>query len=189
MIQNSITGLLWKNWRLKEAGEEAASHLLHTVHKVLFNVEALTERLRACCSPSSGRVCLSAVGAHLRWDMGLGYSLDFGFWGLYGWATHAYLCHHFWLLWAWRSYLLVTGWNRTTAAIIRSVRVCVCPRLQMFLRVDLPWCICSHVHCVCSHVLFWVDVCVWSHLLLSLTCAQTMTPNELGEKCEEALIK
>ncbi len=187
MIQTS-TGLLWKIWRLEEAGEEAASHLLHTVHKVLFNVEASIERLRACRSPGSGRGCL-CVCICMRWDTGLGYSLDFGFWGLYGWATHAYLCHHFWLLWAWISYLLVTGRNRTTAPIIHSVCVCVCPRLQMFLRVDLPWCICSHVHCVYSHVLFWVDVCVWSHLLLSLTCMQKITPNELGGKCEEALIK
>lgn len=69
-----------------------------------------------------------------------------------------------------------------------SLCVCVCPRLQMFLRVDLPWCICSHVHCVCSHVLFWVKVCVWSHLLLSLTCAQTMTPNELGKKNAKSLL-
>lgn len=62
-----------------EAGEEAASHLLHTVDKVLFNVEAMTERLRACRGPSSERVCLSTVGAHLQRATGLGYYLDLGF--------------------------------------------------------------------------------------------------------------
>lgn len=61
-----------KEQKTEEAGEEAASHLLHTVDKVLFNVEALTERLRAGCGPSSERVCLSTVGAHLRRAMGLG---------------------------------------------------------------------------------------------------------------------
>lgn len=63
----------------KEAGEKAASHLLDTVNKVLFNVEALTERLRACRGPSSDRVCLSTVEAHLQWAKGLGYCLDLGF--------------------------------------------------------------------------------------------------------------
>lgn len=60
LIPKSITGLPSKNRRLKEAGEEAAVHLLHTVHKVLFNVEALTERLNAqggCVCPQWERTC------------------------------------------------------------------------------------------------------------------------------------
>lgn len=157
--------------------ERRLLHICSTLDKVLFNVEALTERLRACHGLSSERVCLSA---HLRRDTALGFSLNSGFWGLYGGATHAYLCHHFWLRWAWRPYLLVTGRNRTTAAIIHPLCVCLCPRLQMFLSVDSLWC--GHVHCVCSHVLFSVCVCVISFSVRSDMCADNDAKWTGGEK-------
>lgn len=164
MIQNSITGLLWKDWRLKEAGEESASHLLHTVHKVLFNVEALTERLRG---------------------LGHGFRVQPGFWLLRAlWMGDARLLVPS-LLAALSLEILFIGYrveqnNCCNHSLCVCMCVCVC-RCFLGHGVSVATCIVFVAMCCFE----WI--CVWSHLLLSLACAQTMTPWTGGKMWRDSL--